>query len=288
MKTAPLMTITLGILLAAASAAQDESAAEDEGKGWADSAELSLVATSGNTETTTFALKNTLSREWESARFKLDASALRAESDVGGRFAVGTPGDFDVVDPDAGEITAESYALQGRFERDISERLFWFAGGGWKRNELAGLENRYHVEAGAGNVWYESDAGHLRTGYALTATRQDDVVPGPDDSETFLGVQLSLDCLRQLTSSTSYAGVVVVDENLDDTGDLRVQLDQSLSVAINDRLALKASLELSYDNQPALEALPLFTPEGMPTGAAVLAELDELDSVFKTALVMNF
>lgn len=279
-----LFPILLCISCAAAAAAQDE----EEKKGWANGSELSLVATGGNTETTTFALKHVLSREWERTRFQLDASALRAESDVGARFAVGTPADFTVVDPGASEVTAENYALKGRFDREITERFFWFVSAGWKRNEFAGIANRYKAEAGAGRVWHETDAGHLRTDFALTGTRQEDVEPGPGGTDSFLGVQLSIDFFKQLTPSTSYGSVLVIDENLDDTDDLRVELTQSLSVAINKRLALKASLELLFDNQPALEALPLFTPGGQPTGATVLAELEELDTVFKTALVINF
>jgi hypothetical protein len=59
-------------------------------------------------------------------------------------------------------------------------------------------------------------------------------------------------------------------------------------VVLNKRLALKVSLQFLYDNQPSFEELPLFDTAGVDTGTAVLAELDELDTVFTSSLVMSF
>jgi putative salt-induced outer membrane protein YdiY len=277
--------LALGCLIAVAPA----GAGDEDNQGWVNSSELSLVATSGNSETTTLALKHTASREWQASRFKLELAALRAESDTGQRFAVGTsPDDFEVIDPSDPELTAENYAVSGRYEGDISEKLFWFAGGGWEKNEFAGIANRYVVEAGAGNVWFKSDSAHFITHYALTGTRQEDVIEVPGASETFLGLRLDWDYFRQLTATTSYANLLTVDENLDETSDLRADLDQSLAVTINERLALKASLTLRYDAEPALEVLPLLRPDDLERLDVVLVELDELDVIFKTALVVNF
>ncbi len=114
------------------------------------------------------------------------------------------------------------------------------------------------------------------------------MVEAPGGSDTFLGIRLSWDFFKKLTATTSYTNVFIVDENLDDTSDLRADLDQSLAVAISPRLALKVSLRLLYDNQPSLEALPLFLPDGSPSGESVLVELDELDAIFTSALVINF
>jgi hypothetical protein len=273
------------ISFATVAAAQEE----EEETGWAQSAELSLVATSGNSESTTFALKYALSREWEKSRFKASVAGLRAESDTGVRFAMGTsPDDFVIVDPRASEVTAESYSASGRYERDVSERRYAFVGAGWERNEFAGVANRFVAEAGGGNVWWKRDRSHFETSYALTGTRQEDVVAVPADSENFLGVRLSLDFLKGITKAASYTALLVVDENLDDTSDLRANLEQGFAVTVNDRLKLKTVLQVLFDNDPSLEALPLRLPDGSPAGVAVLVPLDDVDTIFKTALVIDF
>ena len=290
--TAPWKNILNGLCLTvlASIVAADAVAQEEEvEKGLTQSAELSLVNTSGNSESTTFALKYALSKEWEKNRFKGSVAGLRAESDTGGRFAVGgSADDFVVVDPGESEVSAENYSANVRYERDLSEKRYWFVGLGWERNEFAGVANRFVAEAGGGTVWWKKDASHFETSYALTGTRQEDVAPGPDGAESFLGLRLTLDFAKKLSKTTGYAGVLVVDENLDETSDLRANFEQSLAVSISERLKLKTILQVLYDNDPSLEALPLFLPDGSPSGGTVRVPLDEVDTIFKTALVIDF
>ena len=75
--------------------------------------------------------------------------------------------------------------------------------------------------------------------------------------------------------------LLVVDENLNDTEDLRADWTNSLTVAMSERLALKTSLQVLFDNQPSLTAVPLGDSE-------VLTPLDKVDSIFTVALVVNF
>lgn len=275
----------LGLAMAFASVASGEEAAEEK-PGWEHNAEFSLVATGGNSEAGTFGLTYALAREWEKSRFKLGFSGLRAESDTGVRVAFGTPDNFEILDQRESEVTAENYSFTSRYERDISKKFFWYMGDGWTRNEFAGVRNRFILELGAGNVWFKSEKSHFQTSYAVTGTHQEDVVEGPDDSETFLGLRVSWDFFKQLTESTTYTNKLVVDENLDDSSDLRADMEQALAVSISKRLALKASLKLLYDNQPSFESLVLTQPDG--SLSSVLVELDELDILFKTALVVTF
>jgi putative salt-induced outer membrane protein YdiY len=262
--------------------------AEDEREpGWYDEAELSFVQTGGNAEASTFALKNTLERLWENALFSFHAGALRAESTTFTRFAVGTPADFEVIEDESSALTAENYYARLRYDRDVRADFFWFGGAGWERNEFAGFSDRFTAVGGVGNWWWQGDAGHFRTDYGLAWTQQDDLVDDPSIGDSFLGLQLSWDYLRKIGENASYQNLFVVHENLDETDDLRGDMIQSLQVAMTERLALKVSLQLLYDNQPALTAVPLHDDEG-PTGAVVLTELEELDSLFTAALVVSF
>ncbi len=276
-------------------AAWGPSAAEEKKLGWGDTAEFSFVATGGNSETTTLGLKNTLTRTWEKALFTLNAGAIRAESDITlGGVAEGdpnNPGNNERITES--ETTAESYFLNGHYGREISERFFWYAGAGWDRNRPTGIENRYTALGGVGNLWVESERTTYRTAYAVTYTDQEDVVEDPDKEDSFAGLRITSDWRQKLGERTQYANLLILDENLDETDDLRGDWTNSVAVAINARLALKASLQILYDNLPSLEELDELvrdpvTGDYVGTGNKILVELDRVDTIFTTSLVANF
>jgi hypothetical protein len=66
----------------------------------------------------------------------------------------------------------------------------------------------------------------------------------------------------------------------------------SVAVTMSDRLALKISLQWLYDNEPSFEAVPLFDMDPSIPGAVLLGQvprqLDNLDTIFTTSLVINF
>ncbi|MEM6706668.1 MAG: DUF481 domain-containing protein [Acidobacteriota bacterium] len=264
--------------------------AQDDGPepGWYDTAELTYVTTSGNAEADTLGLKNSLQRIWDDAVFSLDAGALRVETTTIARFAQLSGDGVSVGEIKTSELTAENYYLRGRYDRNITDRFFWYAGAGWERNEFAGFTDRLTAVAGVGNIWWQEDRGHFRTDYGLTYTQQDDVVINPDFDDSFLGLRLSYDYLNKLTDTTEFTSVLIVDQNLDETDDLRADFINAVAVSMTERLALKASLQLLYDNMPALVAVDVVNAAGELTGDSVLAELEDLDSLFTLALVVNF
>lgn len=261
-------------------------------EGWKDTAEFSLVSTSGNSETTTLGFKNTLSRAWERSAVVVKAGAVRAESTTTSSFAVGSPSVFNVFSTDIDTTTAENYYLNGRYDRKITDRFFWYGGLGWDRNEFAGIENRYIADAGVGNIWRDEDDLKFSTTYGLTYTKQDDVVPIAGVEDTFLGARAGWAYLNKLGDNTTYENLLVLDLNLDETEDWRGDMINSLAVAMSQRLALKLTLQLLYDNTPSFENVSLFDLDPSDPLAVLLGtvpvELDELDSVFTASLVINF
>ncbi len=281
-----LRLLVPALVLVAASAAQ---AQEEKKLGWSDTAELALVATAGNSESSTLGLKDTLFHGWENARFQLDLGALRAKTSTFSRTAIGTgAGDFVLIEDEESKLTAEHYFLRGRYERDLSAAFYWFGGAGWERNELAGFRSRTSAVGGVGRVWLAGETARFKTDAGLTFTDQDDVTDNPAADSQFLGVRLSYDYWRRLTASTEYASVLIVDLNADETDDLRADFTNSVAVSMSERLALKAGLQLLFDHQPALAAVPIIRPDGTPTGAVAFAELDDLDSIFTVSLVASF
>ncbi|MEM7050358.1 MAG: DUF481 domain-containing protein [Acidobacteriota bacterium] len=276
----------LGVLLFPGLTGAEE---EERKLGWSDVAELTYVATGGNAEAETLGLRNVLEHQWEKARFELVAAALRAESTVTPRTAIGDgTGGFRVREDSESDLTAENYLLAGRYDRHLTDAFFWFFGARWERNEFAGFENRYVGIAGVGNVWFDDETTALRTDYGLTYTKQDDIFEGENSDDGYLGLRLSYDYRRLLTESTTFTNVLAIDTNFDETSDYRADTTLALAVAMSERLALKTSLQLLYDNQPALTEVDLVTPVASPGSQTVLVELDDLDSIFSVALVVSF
>jgi putative salt-induced outer membrane protein YdiY len=134
---------------------------------------------------------------------------------------------------------------------------------------------------GAGRSWFDEDTRRFKTDLGLTYTIQEDVVENPDADDSFVGLRGSYDFFKKLTETTDFTSALIVDENLNATEDLRADWTNSLAVAMSDRLALKASLQLLFDNDPAFTAVPLGDTE-------VLTPLGKTDSVFTVAIVANF
>jgi hypothetical protein len=255
--------------------------------GWFNTAELTAVRTGGNSPASTFGVKNELRRVWPAATLKLEAGALRTESTKRSRTAEGTPTDYSVTETTSGTVTAENYYVRGRYDRTLLSKAFLVAGAGWNRNTFAGIANRYSFLGGAGNAWVDREGARFKTDLGVTYTIQDDVADDPGKSNSFLGLRLTTEALRGLTASTVYSATLVVDENLQDTEDLRADFTNSIRVAINSNLALQTSLQLLYDQLPALVQVPL-TAAGVPADTQVLTPLDKLDTVFTVALVIGF
>jgi putative salt-induced outer membrane protein YdiY len=254
-----------------------------------DVAEFSYVATAGNSEASTLGFKNAYKYSWARASLELKAGGIRTSTTTIRRLAVGPDATtFTVLETRDTARTAESYYLNGRYDHKISDRVYWFAGGGWDRNRFAGVDNRYSAAAGVGNLWIASERTTFRTDYAVTFTRQEDVVEEPGADGTFLGTRLSSKLERRFGTGATYGNDLVVDNNAEETEDLRADMTNWVAVSMTSRLALKVSLQWLYDNVPALSEVPREFPLGTATGETVLVPLDELDTVFTASLVINF
>jgi putative salt-induced outer membrane protein YdiY len=285
------MVVTLLVAQSSAALAREEQKTPPPDR-WQDTAELSYVVTAGNSETDTLGFKNKLWRQWEKSAFELNAGGVRANATTTTTFALGTMNNFDVTEKNDSNLTAETYYLNGRYDRKIIDSFFWFVAAGWDRNRFAGVQNRYTGVAGVGNIWTDTDRRKFRTDYSLTFTKQVDVVDNPSVDGTFLGARIASSYFQKCGANTTYTNDLVLDENLDDTADFRANMINGLSVAMNKRLALKVTLQWLYDHRPSFESVDLFDPLAPPPAGArtgtVLVALDELDTIFTTSLAITF
>lgn len=262
--------------------------AADVQLGHADKAELSFVSVDGNAKSSSFSLRNTYTYTWQQAVFKLEAGALRAETSSFNRQGRLRPdGTIEVVDNETSELTAENYFLRGRYDVNLNPNFYYFVGAGWEKNEFAGIANRYGAVGGLGRIWSASDTFKFKTDLGLTYTSEEAVTVA--DKNEFLGLRAGYDLTRVLTKTTTWTSVLLLDGNFDDTSDYRADWSNGLAVAMTERLQLKATLQLLYDHQPGFVLVPVVAgPAGLSFPPTVLAQLDELDSIFSVALVVNF
>jgi putative salt-induced outer membrane protein YdiY len=257
-----------------------------QGFTWENTAELSFVSTGGNASSTTFGLKGSLIGTGAPNTVKLEVGGIRASSDIKTRRAVGTPGSFTVTETSNSELTAASYFARARYDRAFAS-AFAFGGLGWERNTFAGLDNRYQIVTGLGRTWIDGESGRFKTDVGGTYTIQHDVQPTPGADEEFFGGRASIEARRQLTATTDYTTTLIADQNFEKSRDFRVDWINSVSVAISEGLALKTSVQLLYDAEPANIPVPLFDGGGTQIGT-VSTQGEEIDSVMTLTLVVRF
>ena len=265
--------------------AVDEKSFKVDAPGTYANADLSYVLTSGNSSSNSLGFKGDVTHRWAKHSIGFAAGGLRASSSPDARYAVGTPGDFEIVVPEA-ETTAEAYYARGRYDYKLSDRLFYTAGAGWERNRFSGIDNRWLVDTGIGYIFLNNDRTSFRGTLGLTYTdEQYTVEDGRDGS--FVGARLGWDFSQKLFQNTTFTHTLLLDENLEETDDLRADAQFGLHVAMSSRLGLKVNWRLLWDNQPALAEFPLYV-SGVNTGVTVFAPYKELDQGFSVSLVFSF
>jgi hypothetical protein len=248
---------------------------------------FTTVFTSGNSESNTFGLGATVRYIHPSYEFKFESGALRTDSGIKERRAIGTDSVFSIEEETVWEKTAEAYFARARYDRDLSDAFLVFVGADWLRNTFSGIDSRFLVAIGAGNTWAEAEDFRFKTDLGLTYTFQQDVVTNPFAKTNFPGIRASWTLMRTFTASTKLESSLVADLNIENTDDLRVDFKNALSIAINNSLAFEPSLQLQWRNDPALKQIDLFAPDGTPTGRKVRTPLRKLDSFFNVALVVT-
>jgi len=260
---------------------------EEKKLGWFFKGELSGLWTSGNSESFTFGLGSTLKHIWTNSELRFDAGGTQTESSLTTRTAVGTTENFQVNEQTNKEKTAEILFARGRYDYNFTENFYALGGIDWLRNKFAGIDSRTLIGAGVGNKWVDNDNVRFKTDYSFTYTFQSDVVENPFTKTNFPGLRFAYDFWYNLTSSTDFESILILDWNLDNTDDVRADFYNALPIKISEIFTLKPSLQLQWRNDPSLTEVDLFAADGTPAGEKVLVPLKKLDSLFSLTLVVN-
>lgn len=265
--------------------AQDE---EEPKTGWEFETELTGIWTAGNAETNTFGLDATLRRLWRKSTLSLRGGGTQTQSTLVTRSATGTTDEFEITKTENTAKTAELFFARALYEYNFSTAFFAFGGLDWLRNTFSGIDSRTLLAAGAGNTWKDNETTRFRTRYSVTYTFEEDVVENPFTNSSFPGLRFAYDYRTQATESTLFESIFILDWNLDNTDDARIDFVNSLAISITQTLFFKPSWRLLWRNDPALTTVPLVDGDGTPTGGTVVTPLEDLDSIFSLSLVMRF
>ena len=271
--------------LAAVAAALAAPAGAATVPGWYSTTDFSFGLQRGNSKTLNAGLNTSLTRQWLRTAWKTNGSFVRNDVSEPSRVASGVPGNF-TTDFGPTITKSEKVFVNSDLERRLTERFFWNVAGNFERDEFAGLERRVIGAVGVGYLWQKPDnSGLFRAGLAATYTSQKETNPDPDTEPEFAGARLTLDGEKRFgdRKQNQFASNLIVDQNVQDTDDLRFNWQNSLSVAMNQRLALKVGVQAAFDNQPALVDfdLPGFDDP-------VLDFAEKLDVGVTVSLVINF
>lgn len=277
-----------GLVMVGLAAGPLESRAQDApAQGWTFKGELTSVLSGGNGEAVTFGLGSQIENRRGPNHWRFEAGGVRTEATRITRRAIGTEAAFVVEEEEDRQKTAEAYFARARYDRQLSEHFFAFGGVDWLRNTFAGVDSRFLTAAGAGNTWIDREDTRLKTNYAVTYTFQSDVVENPFVKSSFPGLRAGWEYFRRATATTEFESTMIADMSLDERDDVRLDLTNSLNVAISSALALKPSLQILWRNLPSYTEVDLFSPGGVPLDATVLTPLEKVDYFFKLALVVK-
>ena len=266
-----------------AQATQPAPPPEEPKLGPSNSSELGLVIATGNARSTSIGFRNLYGYRWTNAELRWETGWLRAVSRDGDRFAVETATGFDVVEPGT-EVDSQRLFSKLGYQRQLSPRHDWFVNFDAVRDEPSNINRQLVFAGGLGTTWQKTDRLTFRTAYGLSYTDEDLVVEG---ANRFAGYRLSYALKSKVAPTTTVDSELTLDGSFDTADDIRTDWLNSIGVAINSRMALKASYRLLFRNLPALESLDLRSVDGVRVGSVDVRK-GKVDTNLTTSLVITF
>jgi putative salt-induced outer membrane protein len=222
-----LTLVTLTLATTAAAQTPAAPAAPPPPPRWERKAEVSLVATTGNTDTQTVGLGGSVI--WRPGLWTTEARAtyLRSEAD-------------DV-------LTAESFVAILRQARILTERFDVFGRVGFLSDEFAGVDARTTVDGGIGYKLLLGPIHTLRADGGLGYSHESRVT-GEDLS--FWLVSAGAAYKWQISKTADLTDGAIFTQSLEDGEDRRFGNAIALTAAITSVFSLKAAHELKFANAP--------------------------------------
>lgn len=204
----------------------DESDATEEpalSKIWTGSAELGIVATTGNTENQTVNFGIKAARETDNWRQSAEGKFLRIKEDD--------------------TKTADNMLLGLQIDRKLTEKDYLFGSIGYEQDEFAGFDNRADFLVGYGRKLVDEEVWKLN-GEIGVGARRTEFIDGEKNNEGILYLGGVFDW--KISETASFQEDLSTRIGSDLTSTVSVS---SLTVTIKDNLALKVSFEVKNNSE---------------------------------------
>ncbi|MEX2182344.1 MAG: DUF481 domain-containing protein [Gemmatimonadaceae bacterium] len=217
-----LLTVAIVVLAAAPAAAQDAPAVVTTF-----TADFGYVATSGNTEVTTMSVGEKLTQERGRWALSQTFALVYGEQD--------------------GAVNTNNLRAGVRGDYQLDQLFALFVGGGFDRNRFAGIERRFEQQLGVQLRALAAQRDTVRLEAGATATQQGAVGGG---RSTFPSARGAAIWRHAFTDAAYFQQNVETIANLDETDDWRVNTESALIAPVSQRIGLKVSFVIRYDNVP--------------------------------------
>ncbi|WP_242112744.1 DUF481 domain-containing protein [Luteimonas aquatica] len=229
----------LSLLLAAAplsALAQEAAPAADTG--WTATGELGLALARGNARSENLNAKLSLGKEDAQWKHAFYGTALRAKGEVTGDF------DGDGIEEEKYELSANRYELGASSAYKFDPRNYIVGALRYENDDFSTYEYQATASIGYGRKFVDNDrtqfVGEIGPGFRRARNAETGQI---EDGAIARGL---LDLKHKLTDNTELYNTFLVESGSDNTF---MQNDLGVSVAMNDRFALKAGLQARRNSQ---------------------------------------
>lgn len=227
----------------------DDQAPNDE-KRLSNETSLSLVNTTGNSETLSVAGKNELN-------YKFNEKWT-------GSWVIGA-----VYNETNGSKETERYFTDLRADYLISDRWYAYGLGSWFQDKFSGFDNRIGLGPGLGYKFLLGPSHFLLFEGGLNYTYEDYTDPN-EDNENFLEGRAFGSYEWRFTEKTKFSQGLEYLQSFEDSNTWKFNSETALITAITDILALKISYSIFYNNDPRP------------------SDLKKTDTILATSVVIGF
>lgn len=219
-----------------------------EEKKWTDESELSFIKTGGNSDVSTFSLKNLLKYKFsEVFEGGWKASALTSESN--------------------GVRSAEKYASELRGDYALLTHVYTGIAAGWLKDNFSGIDARYYAGPVVGYKFLVGPTHLLKSEAGLDYVKEEYT----DNTESeFLRGRVFAEYEHRFTEVNKFVQSVEYLYDFDDSDNYNMNSVTAILTVLNNNFSLKTSYEVRYDNKP------------------VPAILDDTDTVLGASLLLRF
>ena len=203
---------------------------------WSGDVNFGFLLTEGNSETFTTNFNANAVREGERDRWTLGLFANYGEQTTN-----------DVTTKNIADVGGSA-----KYDYKVNEKLYYYGNGYVKTDDIADLDIRYILGAGAGYTFRDSEELSWSGEAGLSYVAEEyDVDPPLDDSNETVAVRLASTLGYKVSETTRFDQNTELFPSLEDSDDFYSRFDSRLTMSITDTWKGVLQYILEYDDMPA-------------------------------------